>query len=152
MKDTLGLSGREGGSACGCIKLIKKFIYEKNLPATCTVMVRGPSCELSPSHSTIVPSTMEASDSEVRVAVRGPLESVRTPRNAGSPPVSLILVLGIKLILNNSIRPCGAAIAANTVHRMRLPGRVQVKVTVSSGQATVDGDVVSEAAKHVNLG
>ena len=128
----------------GCIKLIKEFIYEKNSPAT--VMVRGPSRELSPSHSTIVPSTMEASDSEVRVAVTiSPLESVRTPRNAGSPRVSLLL-LGIKLILNNSVRLCGF-IAANTVHRMRLPGRVQVKVTVSSGQATVEGDVVSVAAR-----
>ncbi len=135
----------------GCIKLIKKFIYEKNSPAT--VMVRGPFREFSPTHSTIIPSTVEASDSEVRVAVSNPpLESLRIPRNAGSPRVSLILVLGIKVILNNSIRPCDGLIAANTVHRMTLPGRVQVKVTVSSGQATVEGDVVSVAVKHVNLG
>ena len=114
-------------------------------------MVRGPSRELSPTHSTTVPSTVEALDSEVRVAVSiPPLELVRSPRNAGSPCISLSL-LGVKLILNNSIRPCGAAIAANTIHRMRLPGRVQVKVTVSSGQATVEGAVVSVAVKHVKF-
>ncbi len=111
----------------------------KNSPAT--VMVRGPSREFSPTHSTIKPSTMEVSDSEVRVAVRGPLESVRTPRNAGLPRVSSVL-LTVKSILNNCTWPCEA------IHRMRLPGRVQVKVTVSSGQATVELDV-KVAVKNV---
>ncbi len=102
-------------------------------------MVRGPSRELAPSHSTVVPSTIEASDSEVRVAVRGPLESVRTPRNAGLPCVSSVVLIS-KVMLN--IAPCGGVMS----HRMKLPGRVQVKMTVSSGQATV-GVNVSVAAK-----
>ncbi len=56
-------------------------------------MVRGPSRELTPTHSTIVPSTVEASDSEVRVAVSiPPLESVRTPWNAGLPCVLSVLL------------------------------------------------------------
>ncbi len=38
-------------------------------------------------------------------------------------------------MMNKVTRPCVA------VHRMKLPGRVQVKVTVSSGQATVGVDV-----------
>ncbi len=108
------------------------LIQTKNSPAT--VMVRGPSCELAPKHSTIVPSTMEASDSEVRVAVTiPPLESVRTPRNAGSPCVSLVLLSTVTV----NTCSCGEV----TVHRMRLPGRVQVKVTVSPGQATGGMDV-----------
>ena len=116
--------------------MINNFI--KNSPAT--VMVRGPSCELSPSHSTIVPSTAEASDSEVRVAVTiPPLESVRIPRNAGVPCV-LSMLLALKAMLN--IASCSGVMS----HRIMLPGRVQVKVTVSSGQATVGlGD--SMAAK-----
>ncbi len=93
-------------------------------------MVRGPSRELAPKHSTMVPSTMEASDSEVRVTVRDPLMSVRTPRNAGVPCVTSVL-LALKDMLNTA--PSGGAMS----HRMRLPGRVQVKVTMSSGQATV---------------
>ncbi len=93
-------------------------------------MVRGPSREFTPTHSTIVPSTVEASDSEVRVAVRFSLVSVRTPRNAGLPCVSSVLLV-LKDMLNRA--PCGGV----TSHRMRLPGIVQVKVTVSSGQATV---------------
>ena len=101
------------------------MLQTKNSPAT--VMVRGPSRELSPTQSTIIPSTMEASDSDVRVAVSIPLlESVRTPQNAGLPRVSSVL-LTVKSILNNCTWPCEA------IHRMRLPGRVQVKVTVSSG-------------------
>ncbi len=104
----------------------------KNSPAT--VIVRGPSREFSPTHSTIVPSTMEASDSEVRVAVRGPLESVRTPRNAGLPRVSSVLLVSNDM-LNKDTWPCMA------LHCMKLPGRMQVKVTVSSGQATVEVDV-----------
>ncbi len=102
-------------------------------------MVRGPSRELAPKHSTVVPSTIEASDSEVRVAVRGPLESVRTPRNAGVPCVSSVLLV-VKVMLN--IAPCSGVMS----HRMKTPGRVQVKVTVSSGQATV-GVNISVAAK-----
>ncbi len=94
-----------------------------------------------PHNSTIVPSTVEASDSEVRVAVSiPPLESVRTPRNAGLPCVSSVLLVS-KVMVNTC--SCGEV----TVHRMRLPGRVQVKVTVSSGQATVEVDV-SVAVKN----
>ena len=107
----------------------------KNSPAT--VMVRGPSRELTPTHSTIVPSTMEASDSEVRVAVRGPLESVRTPRNAGVPRVSSVLMLSLVLKVMLNVACCGGV----TSHRMRLPGIVQVKVTVSPGQATGEVDI-----------
>ncbi len=78
------------------------MLQTKNSPAT--VMVRGPSRELSPSHSTIVPSTVEASDSEVRVAVTiPPLESVRTPRNAGLPHVLSVLLV-LKDMLNRA--PC----------------------------------------------
>ncbi len=100
-----------------------------------TAIVRGPSCEPSdPTHSTIVPSTTDASDSEVRVAVRFSLVSVRTPRNAGLPRMSSVLLV-LKVMRNSW--PCGGA----TVHRMALPGRVQVKVTVSLGQATVGVDV-----------
>ncbi len=110
------------------------MLQTKNSPAT--VIVRGPSREFSPTHSTVVPSTMEASDSEVRVAVRGPLESVRTPRNAGLPCVSSVL-LELNVILNKDTRPC----ASVAVHRMKLPGRVQVKVTVSSGQDTGGVDI-----------
>ncbi len=109
-------------------------IRTKNSPAT--VIVRGPSRELSPTHSTIIPSTVEASDSEVRVAVRGPLESVKTPWNAGLPSVSSVL-LELNVILNKDTRPC----ASVAVHRMKLPGRVQVKVTVSSGQDTGGVDI-----------
>ncbi len=113
----------------------------KNSPAT--VMVRGPSCELTPSHSTIIPSTMEASDSELRVAVSiPPLESVRTPRNAGLPCVSPVLLVDNDM-LNKDTRPWMA------VHRMTLPGRVQVKVTVSLGQATGGVDVRVAAKKCV---
>ena len=99
------------------------------------MIVRGSSRELSPSHSTIVPFTAEASDSEVRVAVTiPPLESVRTPRNAGVPCVlSVLLVLMVKMYLTL----CGRVM----LHRTKLPGRVQVKVTVSSGQATVGVDM-----------
>ena len=112
------------------------MLQTKNSPAT--VIVRGPSRELTPTHSTIVPSTVEASDSEVRVAVSiAPLESVRTPRNAGLARVSSVLLV-LKDILNRA--PCGGV----TSHRMRVPGRVQVKVTVSPGQATV-GMVVNVA-------
>ncbi len=98
-------------------------------------MVRGPSCELTPTHSTIVPSTVEASDSEVRMAVSILLlESVRTPRNAGLPRVSSLFT-EIKVMLN--IAPCGGMMS----HRMKLLSRVQVKVTVSSGQDTIERDV-----------
>ncbi len=84
----------------------------------------------------MVPSTMEATDIEVRVAVRGPLELVRTPRNAGLPRVtSLSLMVVPNDMLNRA--PCGGM----TSHRMKLPGRVQEKVTLSSGQATVGVDV-----------
>ncbi len=89
--------------------------YEQN-NSPATVMMRGPSCELAPTHSTMVPSTMEASDSEVRVAVRGPLESVRTPRNAGLPPVTSGMLMVDKVMLN--IAPCGGVIS----HRMKLLG------------------------------
>ncbi len=65
------------------------------------MIVRGPSCELAPSHNTIVPSTMEASDSEVRVAVSIPLlESVRTPRNAGLPSVTATFTLPVNIKVN----------------------------------------------------
>ena len=114
------------------------MLQTKNSPAT--VIVRGPSREFSPTHSTVVPSTMEASDSEVRVAVRGPLESVRTPRNAGLPRVSLSLLI-VKVKVNNS------TLFSEATHRMKLPDRVQVKETVSSGQDTVGVDVISVAAK-----
>ncbi len=107
-------------------------------------MVRGPSLEFSPTHSTIIPSTVEASDSEVRVAVSiPPLESVRTPRNAGLPRVLSVLLI-LKDMLN--LWPCGGV----TSHRMKIPGRVQVKVTVSSGQATGGVDV-SVAEKNCVL-
>ena len=99
------------------------------------MIVRGPSRELSPSHNTIVPSTMEASDSETRLAVTiPPLESVKTLRNAGLPCVTSVLLVSTVMVNTCS---CGEV----TIHRMRLPGRVQVKVTVSSGQATVEVDV-----------
>ncbi len=64
-------------------------------------MVRGPSREFTPTHSTIVPSTVEASDSEVRVVVRTipPLESVRIPRNAGLPRVLSVLLVS-KVMVN----------------------------------------------------
>ena len=102
------------------------------------MIVRGPSRELPPTHSTIVSSTVEASDSEVRVAVTiPPLESVRTPRNAGVPCVSSVLMLSLVLKVMLNVACCGGV----TSHRMRLPGIVQVKVTVSSGQATVGVDI-----------
>ncbi len=78
---------------------------------------------------------MEATDSEVRVAVTiPPLESVRTPRNAGLPCVLSVLLV-LKDMLNRA--PCSGVMS----HRMKLPGRVQVKVIVTSGQATVGVDV-----------
>ncbi len=108
----------------------------KNSPAT--VMVEGPSRELTPTHSTIVPSTVEASDSEVRVAVTiSPPESVRTPRNAGVPHISSVLMLSLVLKVMLNIACCGGV----TSHRMRLPDIVQVKVTVSPGQATGEVDI-----------
>ena len=72
------------------------------------------------SHSDIVSSlphttpssTMEASDSEVRVAVSIPLlESVRTPRNAGVPCVLSVLLV-LKAILNTW--PCGGVMSHST--------------------------------------
>ncbi len=143
VEDTLGLSGGEGGSACGCINHL--MLQKKNSPAT--VMVRGPSRKLPPTHSTIVPSTTEASDSEVRVAVRFSLESVRTPRNSGLPCVSSVL-LELKVMLNPW--SCTMICSGVTSHRMALLGRVQMKVTVSSGQATVGVDV-SVAATNNNF-
>ena len=107
------------------------MLQTKNLPAT--VIVRGPSRELTPTHSTIVPSTVEASDSEARVAVSiPPLELVRTPRNVPSV-TSVLLVLNDMLII--------FIFREMTSHRMKIPGRVQVKVTVSSGQATGGVDI-----------
>ncbi len=119
--------------------LITCHIRTKNSPAT--MMVRGPSRELSLKHSTMVPSTMEASDSEVRVAVKGPLVLVRVPRNTGLPCVVSVLLV-VKVMLNTA--PCGGVMS----HRMTLPGRVQVKVIVSSGQATVGVDI-SVAAQNL---
>ncbi len=112
-----------------------------------TVIARGPSRDpFDPTHSTVVPSTIEASDSEVRVTVRGPLESVRTPRNSGLPRVSSVLVL-LKVMLNTA--SCGGV----TSHRMKLasiPGTstVQVKMRVSSGQATVAVGVDVNVAEY----
>ena len=124
-----------------CSTLLYNVTKQRAVNSPATVMVRGPSLEFSPSHNTIVPSTIEASDSEVRVAVRGPLESVRTPRNAGLPRVTSMLLVS-KVMVNTC--SCGEV----TVHRMTLPGRVQVKVTVSSGQDTVEVDVSVAAYKN----
>ncbi len=104
-------------------------------------MVRGPCRELSPKHSTIIPSTVEASDSEVRVAVRGPLESARTPRKANVSETGLLI---LKVTLSTWF--CGVVI----LHRMKelVLGRVHVTVTVSSGQATMV-ESVKVAAKNI---
>ncbi len=112
------------------------MLEKKNSPAI--VIVRGPTNELmlSPKHSTIIPSTVEATDNEVRVEVTlPPLLGVRTPRNAGLPCVSSVLLPLIFML--NKAWPCGEV----ALHCMMLPGRVQVKMTVSSGQATVGVDV-----------
>ena len=123
-----------GGWICGSIvEQCARHAMNNNSPAT--VMVTAPSRELAPKHSTTVPSTMEATDSEVRVAVSiSPLESVRTPRNAGLPRVLSVLLV-LKVMLNISL--CGGVMS----HRIKTPGRVQVKMTVASGQATVEVDV-----------
>ncbi len=142
--DTTGLSGGGGRSVGPLINLLIRNVMLQTRNSPATVMVRGSSRELSPAHSTINPSTIEATDSEVRVAVTiPPLESVRTPRNAGLPSVSSVL-LALKPILNTFPWPCGGVMS----HRMKIPGREQVKVIVSSGQATVGLDV-RVAAKSV---
>ncbi len=98
-------------------------------------MVRGPSTESPPVQVTIVPSTVEATSSEVRVAVAiPPLVSVRTPRNAGLPCVTSVVLLD-KDMLNRAIEdPCGGVMS----QRMRLPDKVHVKDTGSSGQNTLE--------------
>ncbi len=50
-------------------------------------------------------------------------------------PCVLLVLLAVNDILN--VRPCGGV----TSHRMKLPGRMQVKVTVSPGQATGGVDI-----------
>ncbi len=86
-------------------------------------MVRGPSTESPPVQVTVVPSTVEAPVSEVRGAVAIPLlVSVRTPRNAGIPCVTSVVLLD-KVMLNRPIKdPCGRVMS----QRMRLPDTVQV--------------------------
>ncbi len=66
-----------------------------------------------------------------------PLESVRTPRNAGLPSIFSVLLV-LKPILNIFPWPCGGVMSHT---KTTLPDRVQLKVTVSSGQATVGVDV-----------
>ncbi len=86
-------------------------------------MVRGPSTESTPVQITIVPSTVEAPVSEVRVAVAiPPLVSMRAPRNAGLPCVTSVVLLD-KVMLNRAIEyPCGGVMS----QRMKEPDTVQV--------------------------
>ena len=116
-----------------------------------TVIVRGPSLELVPTHSTIDPSSTETSVTVVRVAVTLPsLRSVSSPWNTndGLLDVSAV-VLDVFNVRDATKNPKLAPGGVVRSHVIIAPLIVQVKSTVSSGHATLVLDIRIPVGTHI---
>ena len=148
MVETLGFTG-EGGSAeqkweknLGVRESLTKVTLLRSF-SPATVIVRGPSLESAPTHSTIDPSSIETLVTVIRVAVTiPPPRTVRSPwnTNIGLLIVPLDVTVSVnvtKSVVNPRLAPSGGVRS----HLMKLPLMVQVKRTLSSGHATLALDI-----------